>query len=422
MSSRALALAIATAAGLLWRIASAGTACEAVALGESLQDQLDAAQQGAVLCLAPGEWAGPVRIPASVTLRGPREAVIRSGGSGTTVLLDGAGSALEGVTIDGSGGRFDHLDAAVRVRGDRVRVEGVRIVEALFGVLVEQARGVSLLRNEIEGFPDKPLGLRGDGIRLWEVRDARVAENRIRHSRDLVVWYSPGNRIERNVVEDGRYGTHFMYSHGSVVRGNVYRRNVVGVFSMYSRDLEFSDNLLAGARGAAGVGLGCKESGNLVFARNRVIGNSTGLYLDTCPLYLDESNRFESNRFQFSDAAVVLHGSEKRNEFLSNDFMSNRTPLRIEGRSSGDGVTWSENHFDDFAGYDLDSDGFGDLPYELRSFEADLVRSQPSLAFFRGSAALWLTEAVARMFPIFRAKRLLVDPTPRMRPEPLDED
>jgi len=418
MIGRSTAVALGLA---LW---SAGVAaddvCTQAQVGEPLQPQLDRATPGSALCLAPGSWNGPLRIPRAVELRGPRDAVIYSQGSGTTVSLDGPDSALTGVTIDGSGGRFDRLDAAVRVRGDRVRVIGVRIQQALFGILVEQAEQVVLRGNEIEGFPDKPLGLRGDGIRLWEVRDARVTENVVRHSRDLVVWYSPRNRIERNRVEDGRYGTHFMYSHGSTVVGNEYRRNVVGIFSMYSRDLEIRDNLIAAAGGAAGVGFGCKESGNLTLLDNLFLGNTTGIYLDTCPLYLDEANRYERNRIQFSDSAVVLHGSEERNHFVRNDFLSNQTPLRIEGRSRGDGVLWEQNYFDDFAGYDLDNDGYGDVPYELRSFEADLLRRYPGLRFFRGSPAMWLTEAVGQMIPIFRAQQLLRDLQPRMRPESLN--
>jgi nitrous oxidase accessory protein len=393
-----------------------------VAPGAALQPLLDSGAPGTAWCLEPGGYAGPVRVPAGATLWGPRDAVIRSSGAGTTVRLDGAGAALLGLTVDGSGGRFDLLDAAVHVHGDGARVEGVHVRNALFGILVEQVRGVLLRDDEVEGDPGKPLGLRGDGIRLWETRDSRVEGNRIRHSRDLVVWYSPGNRFRSNVVEDGRYGTHFMYSHRNVLEDNVYRGNVVAIFAMYSRELVLRHNVLAESGGAAGVGLGCKESGGLRVTDNAFVGNTIGLYLDTCPLYEDESNRFEDNLFQFADAAVVLHGSEQRNTFAGNAFESNDTPLRIEGRSRGGGVTWIGNHFDDYAGYDLDGDGFGDVPYELRSLEGDLTRRDPGLAFFRGSLAMGMVEAVGRMIPLFQPRLLLVDPRPRMSAEGIRAD
>ncbi|HUK64661.1 MAG TPA: NosD domain-containing protein, partial [Dongiaceae bacterium] len=194
--------------------------CVEIAAGASLQDAVASAAEGSALCLAPGDYDGPVRVDRRLTLWGPRDAVIRSHGSGTTVALSAAGSQLLGLTVDGSGGRFDLLDAAVHVTGDDVRVEGVLVRNALFGVLADRCRRLSLLESEIEGQPGTALSLRGDGVRLWEVHDSLVARNRLRDSRDMVVWYAPGNRIEDNSIVRGRYGTHLMYSHGNVVEGN----------------------------------------------------------------------------------------------------------------------------------------------------------------------------------------------------------
>ena len=43
----------------------------------------------------------------------------------------------------------------------------------------------------------------------------------IEDGRDVVVWYSNGNRITNNRILRGRYGAHFMYSHNNVVERNV---------------------------------------------------------------------------------------------------------------------------------------------------------------------------------------------------------
>jgi nitrous oxidase accessory protein len=355
-----------------------------------------------------------VRVERALTLWGPRDAILRSRGEGTTVRLEGDDVALLGVTIDGSGGRFDLLDAAVRIEGDDVRVEGVRVRNAVFGLLVEQSNRVLVRGNEVTGAPERTLGLRGDGIRLWETRDSRIEENRVMHSRDIVVWYSPRNTISRNRVEHGRYGTHFMYSHDNVVVGNRYAGNVVGIFVMYSRNLEIRENLLAESGGAAGVGLGTKESGNLRVLDNEFVGNTVGAYVDTSPLYIDDWNRFEGNTFRLGDAGVVFHGSEKRNRFFDNTFRDNAIHVRVEGRGDARGVTWLENDFDDYRGYDLDGDGYGDVPYELRSLSEQLMSRHPDLAFFRGSAALGLVELIGRVVPLFQPRTLLVDPRPRV--------
>src|SRR6185503_6915757 len=62
--------------------------CVSVAAGESLQAALDAAGEGAALCLEPGAHAGPVALRRAVTLWGPREAVVVAKGEGTTMSVE----------------------------------------------------------------------------------------------------------------------------------------------------------------------------------------------------------------------------------------------------------------------------------------------------------------------------------------------
>jgi nitrous oxidase accessory protein len=392
-------------------------ACEVLPPGGELTRWLESAQPGAAACLESGVHPGPLRVPAGVTLWGPREAVVRSSGEGTTVRL-ASGAALLGVTVDGSGGRFDQLDAAVHVEGAGTRVEGVLVRNAVHGILVERAERVVVRGNVVHGDRGESLGLRGDGIRLWETRDSVVEDNRVHDGRDVVVWYSGGNRLRRNHVTGGRYGTHLMYSHGNRIEDSRYQDNVVGIFLMYSRDVEVRGNLLAGSSGSAGIGLGLKEAGNLRVRRNLLLHDTTGIHLDTSPLDPADHNLFEDNAIVFCEAGVVLHGSERRNLFRRNDFRELQSLTRVEGRSDPRGVTWSENHFDEYAGYDLDRDGFGDVPHEFRSIDSLLAGRRPELAFFRGTPALLLAEAVTRIVPLFESEALAVDPRPRMAPAP----
>lgn len=414
-------LATACALGPLLAARAAGAGgCIPVPAGEGLARAVAEAPEGATLCLAPGEHEGPVVVQRRLVLRGPGDAVIRSQGRGTTVSLDAEGAALLGVTVDGSGSRHDLLDAAVRVRADHVRVEDVTIRGALFGLLAEQAHGVVLRGNEISGWPDKPLGLRGDGIRIWEVRGSRIEDNHLSDGRDIVVWYSPGNRITGNRVERSRYGTHLMYSHHNVIEDNRYLENVVGIFIMYSSDIQLRRNVFARSAGAAGVGLGLKESGDIVAEDNWFLANQVGIYLDTSPLSLDEHNQFARNVFRLGDTALVFHGVTARNRFVGNSFRDDRTHVRVESRGDARDAEWLGNDYDDYAGYDLDGDGVGDLPYELRSLSGALTSREPALAFFHGSPALGFVELIGRVVPLLQPQTLLVDPRPRMQPLPAE--
>jgi nitrous oxidase accessory protein len=389
--------------------------CREVAAGEDLAALLPAAAPGTAVCLAPGAYAGPLVLDG-VAVWGPREAVVRSNGEGTTIRLRGEGAALLGLTVDGSGSRFDTLDAAVHVGGRGHRVEGVAVRNATFGILVERATQVVVRGNEVTGDPSASLGLRGDGIRLWETHDSEIADNRVRDSRDMVLWYASGNRLTGNRVEGGRYGAHLMYSHRNRVAGNHFLGNVTGLFIMYSREVEVSDNVFTDSGGAAGIGLGLKESGDLQVRGNRFVHNTVGLYVDSSPLWPDDRNRFEHNRFALNEAAVSFLGSAKGNAFEANAFRDSRVPVEVAGGGDARAAEWRGNHFDDYAGYDLDRDGTGDLPYELRSLTSDLVASRPALAFFRGTPALALAEAIGRIVPLFEPRLVLVDPAPRLSP------
>lgn len=393
--------------------------CREVPAGE-LAGSLAAAGPGEALCLPAGRHPGPIRVPAGVTLWGPREAVVTSGGRGTTVELEGDGARLLGLTVDGSGSRFDTLDAAVRARGREVAVEGVRVVHATFGILVERSREALIRGNHVTGDAASALGLRGDGIRLWETDDSTVEGNRVEDSRDVVVWYSRRNAVRDNEVVRGRYGTHFMFSHDNRVERNRYVGNEVGVFVMYSRGIELLDNLMADGTGAAGMGIGVKESGGLKVEGNQVLHDTVGLYLDTSPLQLDEHNLIARNVFRLCQQAVVFHSSERRNAFRGNAFQDNGEQVVVEGGGHALEVEWSENHFDDYAGYDLDRDGLGDVPYEVRDLSSDLVSRQPELAFFRGTPALALVRAAGEIVPVLAPRPILRDERPRMQPHPAD--
>lgn len=395
--------------------------CQDLSGTEALRAALQSAAPGQALCLAAGTYQGPFEIKGAVSIWGPREAVIRSTGNGTTVQLSGDGPALLGVTVDGSGGRFDTLDAAVRIQANDARVEGVRVMNATFGILCEQSRRVHILHNHVTGDSTSPLGLRGDGIRLWETQHSTVGENVVEDSRDMVVWYSSDNVIRGNHVTRGRYGTHFMYSHRNSVDHNLYVGNEVGVFVMYSRNIVLRHNLMADGTGAAGMGLGLKESGNITAFENQFLHNTVGLYLDTSPLQQDEFDVFERNIFRLSEVAVVFHSSETRNTFRTNSFRDNYTQVRVEGGGDALGVTWDGNNFDDYQGFDLDKDGVGDVPYELRSLSSDLVSRYPDLAFFRGSAALSLVSAAGEIIPLLAPKTVLRDEHPRMAPLHLED-
>ena len=384
---------------------------------ESLQGVLQALPAGAEVRLGAGTHRGPLRITRPVTIWGPPEAVIRSSGTGTTVEVLADGVSLLGFTVEGSGRRFDTTDAAVRVHGDDALVEGLHLRDALFGITVEDACRVVVRGNVITGTGERDLGLRGDAIRFWEVRDSEIADNLVTDSRDIVVWYSPGNRVRGNFVESGRYGTHFMYSHHNEASGNTYLGNLVGIFVMYSDSVTVRDNRMAFADPAGGMGLGVKESGELAVADNLLLGNRDGIYLDASPLQRGHRNVFERNAILFCETGVAFHRSGANSSFAGNEFAGCGSPARIDGGGDAMLTVWHGNSFDDYQGYDLDRDGVGDVPYELHRLSDQITSVREDLKFFRGTPALALLDLVGRIVPLLAPRILLRDPAPRVARE-----
>lgn len=363
--------------------------------------------------LAGGIHRGDLTIKRPLVLRGRAGAVLEGSGSSTVVTIDANDVALEDLAIRRSGHRHTAEDAGIKAKGERIRIARVQVAETLFGISLQACHGCTLEDSRVMGYDDD-AELRGDGIKLWESHGSTVRHCHVIRSRDMVVWYTRNAVLDGNVVEKSRYGSHFMYAHDAVVKNSRFEKNVVGVFVMYSLRLKVEDNILAGARGAAGVGLGFKDSDAVEVRRNWLVANTTGTYLDNTPRTPAEPVTFEGNVIALNDVALRLHGAEKGLHLIGNDFRDDAVVVEVDGGGDALGLDVRGNHFSDYEGYDLNGDGVGDVAYEVKALSSELTESRPSLKFFHGTAAMGVVDAVAHAVPVLAAKKLLVDPTPRM--------
>jgi nitrous oxidase accessory protein len=307
-------------------------------------------------------------------------------------------------------------DGGLKVRGRRAHVRRVAVEDALYGIALELCQDCVLEDSRVQGREEIESNQRGDGIKLWEAHGSRVSRNRVHGVRDCVVWYSRHVTLEDNTITAGRYGTHFMYAHDSRVRRNTLRDNTVGIFVMYSARLSAEDNVLAGSRGPAGMGIGFKESDAVTLRRNRLVANSVGVYLDFTPRDPEQPVHFEDNTLALNTVALRTHGAERGVAFVRNDFLDNGSLVEVDGNADVRAVRFERNHWSPYAGYDLDGDGTGDVAFVQRQASSDLQSAQPTLKLFQGTAALGLYDAVTQALPFFGSRVLLEDAHPAMRP------
>jgi nitrous oxidase accessory protein len=256
--------------------------------------------------------------------------------------------------------------------------------------------------------------MRGDGIRLWEATHVEVTDNELVDVRDLVVWYSSDDVVARNRVTGSRYGTHLMHGDHLRVEDNVYEDDVVGVFVMYSEDVDLVGNRVMGADGEAGVGLGFKESDAIRVTDNVLLADTTGIYLDGTPHRLGGEAAFTGNLIGACEIGLRLHAPSPDARFEGNTFDGNRLAATIDGGRADGRPTFEGNAWSDYAGYDLDGDGFGDVPFEARSVTGTLVEKKPALAWFSGTPAAGLLELFADAFPMFAPLPVLTDARPAL--------
>jgi nitrous oxidase accessory protein len=377
----------------------------------SLQPLIDATPTGGTLRPAAGRYGGPAVIDRPMTLEGGGKVSIEGGG--TVLIVRASGAVVRGLRLAGTGDSHDQIHAGLQIEGDDNRVEDNTIEEALFGIHVRQGNRNRILGNRITG-KDRPVGERGDGLRLWNSRHNLVEGNRFRRIRDLTFANSPDNTISRNDMEDGRYGMQFVFSPRARVIGNRLVRSGTGIVVLYSPELTVQDNHVAHALEGGGGGLSFKESGNALVESNEVVHCSVGLRADS-PLNEDSALTVRGNRFAHNITGVYFYGERGGHRITGNRFESNLTQVGVSAPGVGEANLWRGNYWSDYQGFDRDGDGDGDTPHEIWLYTDRIWQDTPKATFFRNSPALELLDFLERLAPFASPALILRDERPRMR-------
>lgn len=377
-----------------------------------LQTLIDDAAPGSVLKLPPGVYAGPVLVDKPLIIDGGGKVTVDGGGKGTVFVIDTKGATLRGLRLSGSGESHDSDDACLNVRGDHHVVENLIIDDCLFGIDLKQANHNVVRENRIRSKPFE-LGVRGDGLRLWYSNHNLIEKNEIVDSRDMVAWYANHNIYRGNIGKRSRYSIHFMFAKDSVVEGNSFHDNAVGVYLMYTERIHVRNNIISHATGATGMGLGFKESSDSEIENNEIIYCAVGVGSDLSPFEPDTTILFRNNRFAFNGIAIRFTSELGGNILKNNIFEGNLTDVVQMGRGTSDKNLWENNYFADYQGFDRNADGIGDTPYELYSYADQIWIETPPTQFYKTSPVLELLDFLERLAPFSTPELQLRDLVPR---------
>lgn len=387
-----------------------------------LDAAIAAAQPGETLTVPPGVYPGNLVIDKPLTLEGIGMPVIQGEATGDVVQINAPDVTMRGFVVRGGGISLDDENSGITVGGKRATLENNHIEDSLFGIYLHNAPD-SVLRNNVISGKALDISRRGDGLKIWYSANTLVEGNTVHDVRDTVIWFSPGVTVRGNLMENNRYGLHFMSTDNHLIEDNILRHNSVGIYLMYGDNYDLRRNLLFDNRGPSGYGLGIKEINNGNFDGNRIVANRVGVYTDMSPVNPTGKIAFHNNLFAYNDIAVTLLPGTKRNTYSENVFLENNEQIAVAGEGDILQNDWAVNgrgnYWSDYNGFDANHDGVGDLAYETKSLYENLMDTQPGLRLFQLSPAANALDLAAKAFPIFQPQPKMADPHPLTVPPAL---
>ena len=380
---------------------------------QPLQAWLDTALPGTTLRLPPGKYRGPAIINKPLTVEGNGKVVVDAGGRGTVLTIKADRVTIRGLTLRGSGDSHDTIDGAIMAEGKELLIENNVLEDVLFGISLHKTTDSIVRGNRIRSRPVDSAE-RGDGMRLWYSTGNRIESNDIAQMRDLTVSNSPRNRFTGNTIHDSRRAFNFLFSHRSIVEGNLLDKNSTGVISLNSEGMVIRNNRILHAMDASGAGIALKETSAALIYGNEIVHCAHGIMADSP---MDPINRivFINNIIAHNVTGIYFYGAKGGHIAINNTFKSNLWPVTIIGDGDPMNDFWWGNSWDNYEGFDLDGDGLGEKPHELYAWADRIWMDTPSATFFRSTPVLELLDFLERLAPFSSPSLILRDTAPRLR-------
>ncbi len=215
-------------------------------------------------------------------------------------------------------------------------------------------------------------------------------------------------KLYNNYSENNlRYGLHFMFSDSCVYTNNTFENNGAGVAVMYTKNVLMSENQFLHNWGPASYGILLKDISDSRIENNIFDENSIGLYMEGCSRVTIEQNNFIKNGW-----ALKLMANSMDNYFYDNNFVANSFDVSTNSRQNFN--TFEKNYWAKYDGYDLDKDGYGDVPFRPVTMFSMMIESHPTSLVLLHSLFIDILNIAESIIPAITPEAL-TDPNPRMR-------
>ena len=371
-----------------------------------LQKRIDAAEEGDVIEVGPGEHIGPIRIDRAIVLRGAGGS-IDGMGRGRTITVAAPGVRVEGLTVHNSGTEVGDSDACIYVESEAAGsiIRDNDLYDCAFGIWLNETDGVQVIANRIRGREGIRMTDRGNGIQLHDSSHLLISRNQISGARDgIYVAATVDSVIERNETRNQRFGIHYMFSYRNTIRDNQSSQNTIGFALMGSLHLIVTGNR---AYDNSRNGLLFRDVQFCKIEGNRLERNGTGLFF-----FSSTENEIVDNEVIDNELGIKVWAGSRRNRVEGNLVRGNRQQIFYVGAED---QVWGEsgrgNRWGDYLGWDQDGDGVGDRPYRVNGLKASLLYRYPAVVLLLRSPALETLFHMADRLPMLRTPTI-VDVSP----------
>ncbi len=393
---------------LLWNTATAEIID--VQPGDLIQTALEQAAEGDTLMVHGGYYdEHDLEVVKKLTLLGENNPVIDGEGKHHILTIRSDEVTIRGFEFRNAGISFIHENAAIKLTNvKQCTISDNRFSDNFFAIYLANSSDCRVTHNNISAKAERETSS-GNGIHLWYCKNITIEKNHITGHRDgIYMEFVEDTKIAGNLSEGNiRYGLHFMFSNSCQYRQNIFRRNGAGVAVMYTKSVIMSENHFDNNWGPASYGLLLKDIRDSLIEENVFTQNSIGLYTEG-------SNRItiQKNLFQGNGWAVKIMANSMDNVFTRNDFVNNAFDVATNSRQNFN--TFTGNYWNRYRGYDLNSDGTGDVPFRPVRLFSLIVENEHTALILLKSFFIDLLDMAESVFPVLTPETL-TDQNPKMK-------
>jgi nitrous oxidase accessory protein len=376
----------------------------------TITDAIKIAKDFDTIIIKPGNYAeGNIIIDKKLKIFGEDFPVIDGEGEGEIFTVISEDVHISGLVIKNSG--ISYLEENAGIRLEEVRnciITDNKFINNFFAVYLAKSSDCIISNNYIEGEKKRETNS-GNGIHLWYCKNITIENNKIFNHRDGIYFEFVRNGIIKNNHSEGnlRYGLHFMFSDSCEYTKNIFENNGAGVAVMYTKNVLMSENYFSLNWGPASYGILLKDISDSLIEKNIFNENSIGLYMEGCSRVTIEKNNFLKNGW-----ALKLMANSMDNYFYDNNFIANSFDISTNSRQNFN--TFEKNYWADYKGYDLDKDGFGDVPFRPVTMFSMMIESHPTSLVLLHCLFIDILNVAESIIPAITPEAL-TDPKPRMR-------